>query len=115
MKNEINKNAVRRVVSSVIAATAAMSCAVIASAAADLQGSVIYTGTAKLISDITGIFTILCPTICGLFAIVFAIRRGMADEQDGKIWNRRIITAVACGVAGGLISGLISLIANYYK
>ena len=82
--------------------------------ASGLQSSELYTGTSKLVSDITLVLTVLCPTICGLFAIYFAIRRGMADEQDGKLWTRRITTAIICGVAGGLISGIISLIASYY-
>lgn len=82
--------------------------------ASGLQQSVFYTGTAKLISDAMLVATILCPSICGLVAVIFAVRRGMADEQDGKMWTRRIYTAMICGVLGGLISGIIALVASYY-
>lgn len=82
--------------------------------AADLNSSTIVTGTKQLLADVMTALTVLCPTVCGVFAIGFAIRRGMADEQDGKMWTRRITTAIVCGVAGGLISGAIALVASYY-
>ena len=89
-------------------------CMAVPASATGLGASNIVTGTNRLLADVMGVVTVLCPTVCGLFAIGFAIRRGMSDEQDGKMWNRRIVTAVVCGVGGGLLSGLISLIASYY-
>ena len=83
--------------------------------AAGLQDSVAYTGTVNLIADATLIATILCPTIAGLVAVVFVIRRSMADEQDKKMWMNKIWTAIICGVAGGLITGIISAVASYYS
>ena len=56
----------------------------------------------------------LCPLVCGLVAIYFAIRKGMADEQDGKMWQRRITNAIIWGVGGGLIAGIIALVSSYY-
>lgn len=82
--------------------------------ATGLQGSTIYTGTMQLLADLMLWATIACPVIGGLAAVVFAIRRGMADSQDGREWNKRIVTAIVCGVGGGLITGIISLIASYY-
>lgn len=79
-----------------------------------LTGSTLYTGTMQLVNDIGTVVTIACPVICGVVAIVFAIRRSMADEQEGKMWMKRIITAIACGVGGGLIAGIITLISSYY-
>lgn len=79
-----------------------------------LQTNKIYTGTSKLISDAMTVITILCPTICGVAAVYFSIRRGMADEQDGKRWTNRITGAIICGVLGGLIAGIINLVASYY-
>lgn len=108
-KNKFWKNA-NKVFSAVLAG---MVCVVPASASG-LMNSSLYTGTSKLIADIMSVVTILCPTICGVAAVVFAVRRGMADEQDAKMWTRRITTAIICGVAGGLISGIITLIASYY-
>lgn len=71
-------------------------------------------GLKNLIADATLVLTVLCPTACGLAAIGFAIRRGMADEQDGKLWTKRITTAITWGVGGGLISGFIAIISNYF-
>lgn len=82
--------------------------------AEDINSSPIVTGTKQLLADVMTALTVLCPTVCGVFAIGFAIRRGMADEQDGKMWTRRIMTAIVCGVTGGLISGIIALVASYY-
>ena len=38
----------------------------------------------------------------------------MSDEQDGKMWNKRMFVAIICGVGGALVSGVISTIASYY-
>lgn len=80
-----------------------------------LQSSKFYTGTVTLINQATSALTILCPMVGGLFAIYFAIRRQMADEQDKKIWYNRIVGAIGWGVGGCLVSGVITLIASYYK
>lgn len=76
--------------------------------------SKLATGTVALVQDITAWVTVLCPLACGLMAIYFAIRKGMADEQDGKMWQRRITNAILWGVGGGLIAGVISLVSSYY-
>lgn len=111
MKN--NHNDIRKMIN--MGCIAAMViCFAVPASASELTSSKIYTGTAQLVADVTLALTILCPTVCGLFALGFAIRRGMADQQDGKMWSHRIFTAIICGVAGGLISGVITLIASYY-
>lgn len=112
-KNSNGNRLVRRVMFACRAALLLL-CMAVPASATGLGASNIVTGTNRLIADVMGVVTVLCPTVCGLFAIGFAIRRGMSDEQDGKMWNRRIVTAVVCGVGGGLLSGLISLIASYY-
>lgn len=110
----IQGNRLARRVMSVCRAALLLLCMAVPASAEGLGDSNIVTGTNQLIADIMSVVTVLCPTICGLFAIGFAIRRGMSDEQDGKMWNRRIVTAIVCGVGGGLLSGLITLIASYY-
>ncbi len=82
--------------------------------ATGLQGSKIYTGAVSLLNDLTTILTVLCPLAGGVAALYFVIRRSMADEQDGKMWTKRISTAVICGVAGMLVSGLITLLTGYF-
>lgn len=108
----------RKIASTCSTGLIALFCSTTASAAASTTGlmnSGIYTGTVKLIADIMTAVTILCPSVCGVAAVIFAIRRGMADEQESKTWNRRITTAIVCGVLGGLISGIIALVASYYS
>lgn len=83
--------------------------------ATTLQSSQFYKGTVNLINQATSALTILCPMVGGVCAIYFAIRRQMADEQDKKTWYNRIVGAIGWGVGGCLLSGVITLIASYYK
>ena len=108
-----DKNFIRRFKAFVCGVAAAAFLAVPASATA-LEESQIYKGSLQLFSDFMSALTVFCPIVCGVFGIYFLIRRGMADEQDGKIWTRRITTAVICGVGGMLIAGLIALVSSYY-
>lgn len=78
-------------------------------------GSKFATGTIRLINDLTALITILGPIVGGLAAGVFLLRRSMADEQDGKMWTKRAITAVCCGISVGLVAGIITIITGYYE
>ena len=80
----------------------------------DLDNSTVVTGFKKLMADVTKILVYVCPGVGGAAAVYFLIRRSMSDEQDGKMWMRRIYLAVGCGVGGGLVSGIISLISSYF-
>ncbi len=82
--------------------------------ATGLQGSKIYTGAVSLLNDITTVLTVFCPLFGGAAALYFVIRRSMADEQDGKMWTKRISIAIICGVGGMLVSGLIMLLTSYF-
>lgn len=95
-----------------ICLTAAMILPV--SASGGLQNSTIYTGMQNLLNDLSTVLMVLCPIIGGVAALYFVIRRSMADEQDGKTWTKRMTTSIICGVAGMLISGLISLLSGYF-
>ena len=82
--------------------------------ASGLQGSSIYTGTVNLLNDLSTVLTVLCPLVGAVAALYFVIRRSMADEQDGKMWTKRITTSIICGVAGMLVAGLITLLTGYF-
>lgn len=73
------------------------------------------TGTINLIHDVSTWLLVICPATGGAAALVFLIRRGIADEQDGKMWNKRIMIAIICGVAGFVVSGVINMLSSYYK
>lgn len=80
----------------------------------NISSSTIGTGVSALLNDVLIWLMILSPIAGGAAATYFAIRKSLADEQDGKMWQKRIITAIICGVAGLLTSGLISLVSSYF-
>lgn len=75
----------------------------------------VFKGIKDLIGDATQVCTILLPAIAGLYVVYCLIRRSIASDEggDAHMWNKKIKTAVICGIAGGVVSGLISLLANY--
>ena len=98
-----------------IALIAAAVCLLaVPASAGGLADSTLGVGVRQLFSDVSSYLMILCPTAGGAAAVYFAIRRAMADEQDGKLWEKRIKTAIACGVGGCLASALISALSTYF-
>ena len=80
----------------------------------NFASSTLAQGTKNLISDISVWFIVICALAGTASAIYCLIRRGMADEVDGKMWTKRCVTAIICAVAGALIGGIVSLIGSYY-
>lgn len=80
----------------------------------DFASSEIATGTKQLLSDVSGWLIGVGLTVGTLAAIYCLIRKSMADEVDGKMWNKRLVTAIICAVAVALVGGIISLISSYY-
>lgn len=83
--------------------------------AGNLQNDKAVTGTKKLIQDATKVMGILGALVSVVFGIYFFIRKNMADEQDQKMWNKRIATTVICAIGIVVISGLIGTITKYYQ
>ncbi|MEG2039362.1 MAG: hypothetical protein RRZ73_06515 [Oscillospiraceae bacterium] len=79
-----------------------------------LASSPIATGLTNLINDVTTMLMVLGPIACISAGIYFTIRRGMADEADGKMWTKRITTAIVCGVFCLLVGALIHLLIGYF-
>ncbi len=88
-------------------------CAVPASAGG-LADSTLGTGLKNLLTDASNLLLVLCPAAGGTFGVYFFIRRSMSDEQDGKMWEKRIKIAIGCGVGGCLVAGLISVLSTYF-
>lgn len=82
--------------------------------ASPVSDSDLAKGTEALVADLTVWAIILCVAVAGVAAVYFFIRKSMADEQDQVRWNKRIVTAIVCGVGGSVITGVISLILSYY-
>ncbi len=80
----------------------------------NISNSTVGTGLKNLLNDLSTYVVVLSPVVGGLAAVYSVIRRSMSDEQDGKMWEKRIKTAIICGVAGALVGGIIKLIASYF-
>lgn len=84
-------------------------------ASGGIENSKLATGTQNLISDSTKWITIIAIPITILLVVYFFIRKGAADEQDQKMWQKRINVAFVCGIGAILASSLVNLIVGYYK
>ena len=93
--------------------TLVMTLCVHSASANTLMDSEIGKGI-KNLTDISGALVILSPIIGGCGVAYFIIRRGMADEQEGKMWSNRSKIAAICGVGGMLGSAIINLLASYF-
>lgn len=82
--------------------------------AAGLMDSKIVKGLINLINDVSTVAIIVCPlTGAAAFGLCMWLK-SMADEQDGKMWQKRATTALTCGIAGMLGSAIITLISGYF-
>lgn len=71
------------------------------------------SGLKSFIGDVQGFLLIMAPTAAVCCSVFFAIRRSAADEQEGKMWTKRIITAwIGCAVAL-LSTGILELLNKY--
>ena len=80
-----------------------------------LMDSAIGSGLVNLINDASFLLIFICPLAGAAAAGYYFIRRGMSDEQDGKMWEKRIKMAILCGVGGCLTSVIISVVASYFQ
>lgn len=79
-----------------------------------IASSTVGNGIKNLLTDISTYMVIIGPIAAAAAAGYFLIRRSMADEQDGKFWQKRITIAIICGVGVMLVSGIIALVASYF-
>lgn len=80
-----------------------------------LESSVIVTGTQKLINSAMNVILVLAPIAGGVIIGYLCIRRGMSDEQEHKMWNKRISIAVVSTIGAVLASVIINVILSYYR
>jgi len=84
-------------------------------ASADVGSSKLATGTTKLIDDLTKLLMVLDIPITILLVAYFSVRKGGADEQDQKMWHKRIVTSLICGVIALTASAIVNVVAGYYR
>ena len=80
----------------------------------DISHSKIAAGTERLLGDLTTWLLILAPIAGTACVVFFAIRRSLADEQDQKHWNRRILSSIVSVGIAVLASVIIKLVNSYY-
>lgn len=83
--------------------------------AAGIGDSKLFTGTKKLFNDMKAPLIGLSAGIAIVLIVYFLIRIKMSDEQDAKIYKKRIVTVVACCIGIVLASSLLTVILSYYK
>lgn len=77
--------------------------------------SKLATGIVDFIADLTAWLTILVPSVGGLTALYFFIRKNLADERDQDQWGKRLKNTGLCVIGGTVASSMISLIISYFK
>ncbi|MET0017993.1 hypothetical protein [Oscillibacter sp.] len=111
MKNQKKKwNTAKRV----FLALVMLALFIVPASAGGLADSTVGVGLKNLLNDTFSLLIILCPIAAALSAAYFFIRRSMADEQDGKLWEKRIKVALGCGVGGTLVSAIITTLTSYF-
>lgn len=72
------------------------------------------SGLKSFLTDIQGFLLIVAPTAAVCCSVYFAIRRSAADEQEGRMWTKRIVTAwIGCAIAL-LSTGILELLKKYF-
>ena len=107
-------NSFKRKIKGIAAAMAAAS-ALTTTAYADIAGSKIATGTAKLVSDATSWLLVIAPSVSVLLIIYYLIRKGMSDEMEHKKWNSRIVVTIVSCIGAVVASVLINVLVGYYN
>lgn len=109
-------NKIKKITMSAFAAiTTAFLTAQNAFAANNIRVSKAGAGTHHLLMDIRSTLLWLAPVVGAVCLIYCAIRKGAADEQDAKSWQKRINTVLICVVICELAVGVITLVETYYQ
>lgn len=108
-------NSFKRKIKGIAAAATAAASALTTTAYADIAGSKIATGTAKLVSDATSWLLVIAPSVSVLLIIYYLIRKGMSDEMEHKKWNSRIVVTIVSCIGAVVASVLINVLVGYYN
>lgn len=86
----------------------------VAYASGDIGSSDFAKGFQKLLEDLTKWLIIIAPIVTGCLLIYLFIRRGAADDHEQKTWNKRIVSALVCGVLAVGASLVIQMFNGYF-
>lgn len=90
---------------------------IITAYAGGLSGSKLVTGTTNLLNDAMNVAQVMGLVICGVLLLYFAIRSGMAqdDEQERKSWKKAMKYDLVVAVIVVAGAQFIQVITGYYK
>ena len=108
-------NSFKRKIKGIAAAAMTAASALTTTAYADIAGSKIATGTAKLVSDAASWLLVIAPSVSVLLIIYYLIRKGMSDEMEHKKWNSRIVVTIVSCIGAVVASVLINVLVGYYN
>lgn len=80
----------------------------------DINNSILVTGTINLLNDVTTALTTISLIIAIIMSIYCLAKKSTCDEQEGKMYNRRLFGVISCSVLITLIKVIIQVITSYY-
>lgn len=80
----------------------------------NIQSSVFFTGSMKLLEDAGLAIALISPLLGGVMGAYCFFRKTHADEMDYKKWSDRLKTVLASGVGGALAGTLMKVVGSYY-
>ena len=110
MNNRVHK--VRKFITTSAIMTQLLSLTVSANA---IENSDIGQGLLAFFTDLSAYIAVVGPIVSTACAGYYLVRKSMADEADGKMWQKRIVVAILCAVGTLLVGGIIYLILSYFK
>lgn len=79
-----------------------------------VQDSVIFTGTQKLLNDVSSALLIILPLSAAAILAYLAVRKMGAEEQEAPVWKKRMWGVGIAFIVGITASGIVSLVSGYY-
>lgn len=73
-----------------------------------------FTGTKRLLNDLTTAAMVLLPIIVVILVIYFNVRKAGAEQDEQRMWTKRIKVALGCLIGGEVAAGLVNMIAFYF-
>lgn len=78
-----------------------------------IASSTIGKGIKAIVNDVCGFLLILAPIIGVGTLVYFLIRKGMADQQEQPMWQKRAVTTIICTALAEVAVALVNLVMSY--
>lgn len=84
------------------------------SALLSIESSTIFTGTQKLLNDLSKALLIIAPIAAIICFIYMGIRKMNADEHEAPMWKKRMVSVGVGLVIALCASGIVAIVTSYY-